>query len=183
MAPSVMFDDACATVERLLDGDARRDIVAHAVKAQTRGDTLQRLRRGMRADAWTVGTGRIDLSTFVRAFDAATRRDGFHVLHDWDGKADRVNENTIPIDVLDYVARMRGAAAPDAAVVALLLDYYFVNLLALFSLRVWDEDDADARLDRVDALLRRLQGPGGSGQRFVDDAETLILIATSHFEV
>ena len=29
----------------------------------------------------------------------------------------------------------------------------------------------------------QLQGPDGSGQRFVDDAETLILIATSHFEI
>src|SRR5258708_22859958 len=183
MLRSSMFDDACAAVERLLDGDARREIVAHAVKGRTLGDALQRVRGGMGADGWTASGGRIDLSTFVRGFDGATRRDGFHVLHDWDGKADRVNENTIPIDVLDYVARMRGAGAADAPVVAMLLDYYFVNMLALFSLRVWDEGDADARLDRVDALLRLLQGSGGSGQRFVDDAGTLVLIATSHFEV
>src|SRR5262249_31304907 len=31
-------------------------------------------------------------------------------------------------------------------------------------------------------LLARLQGERGSGQRFVDDAETLILVATSHYE-
>jgi len=175
------FDEACAVLERALD--ARREIVAHAVRAPTLGDALQRLRRGMHADLWTVGGPRIDLAPFVRAFDAATRRDGFHVLHDWDGKADRVNENTIAVDVLDYVARLRGGDAPDAAVAAILLDYYFANLLALCSLRLWDDGDPDARLDRIDALLQRLQGPGGSGQRFVDDAETLLLIATSHFEV
>jgi hypothetical protein len=50
-------------------------------------------------------------------------------------------------------------------------------------LRIWDDGDPDANLDRLNALLAVLQGPGGSGQRFVDEAETLILIATSHFEI
>jgi hypothetical protein len=35
----------------------------------------------------------------------------------------------------------------------------------------------------VDRLLGLLQGPDGSGQRFADDAETLLLIGTSHFEL
>jgi hypothetical protein len=39
---------------------------------------------------------------FVKEFDATTRSEGFHVLNDWDGKADRVNEDTIPVDVLNY---------------------------------------------------------------------------------
>src|SRR6266850_641870 len=47
----------------------------------------------------------------------------------------------------------------------------------------WDGGDADAHLDRLNQLLRELQGSNGSGQRFVDNAETLILIATSHFEL
>ena len=77
----------------------------------------------------------------------------------------------------------RGADPLDAAALAILLDYYFVHLLALFALRIWDEGDPDANLDRLNALLLLLQGPDGGGQRFVDDAETLILIATSHFEI
>jgi len=178
-----LFDEACAQIGRLLDGGARREIAAQALGASTLGDALQRLRRWMKADAWPAGGERVDLAASVRALDAATRRDGFHVLHDWDGKADHVNENTIPIDVLDYVARRRGGDPPDTVVVPLMFDYYIANLLALLALRVWDEGDADERLDRVGWLLERLQGPEGSGQRFVADAETLILIATSHFEV
>src|SRR5204863_8874751 len=38
-------------------------------------------------------------------------------------------------------------------------------------------------LDRVARLLVCLQGPGGSGQRFAADVETLLLIATSHYEL
>src|SRR5436190_1063157 len=177
------FDEACGLIERLLDDDARREIASHALNGRTLGESLQRMRRRMKSDAWTVEGERIDLAAPLRVLDAATRRDGFHVLHDWDGRADHVNENTIPVDVLDYVVRLRGGEPPDTVAVPLMFDYYVVNLLALLVLRVWDEADADARLDRVGRLLDRLQGPGSSGQRFVDDAETLLLIATSHFEV
>ncbi len=55
-------------------------------------------------------------------------------------------------------------------------------MLALLALRAWDEGDANGNLDRVSRLLDALQGPSGSGQRFVDDSETLILVAVSHFE-
>jgi len=183
MKSKSLFDETCADIERLLTGDVRSEIVAHAAKSRTLGDALQRLRRSMRGDAWSAGADRVDLASAVRTLDAATRRDGFHVLHDWDGRADHVNEHTIPIDVLDYIVRLRGGDAPDTAVLSMLFDYYSVNLLALLSLRVWDDGDADANLDRMGALLRRLQGPDGSGQRFVDDAGTLILLATAHFEV
>ena len=43
------------------------------------------------------------------AYDRETRQEGFHALHDWDGAAERVNEDTIPVDVLDYIV---GSAAP-----------------------------------------------------------------------
>ena len=46
-----------------------------------------------------------------------------------------------------------------------------------------DEGDADANFDRLQGLLEALQGPEGSGQLFVSNAETLVLIATSHFEL
>ena len=136
----------------------------------------------MRSHAWKAGSQAIALGRFVKEFDATTRGEGFHVLNDWDGKADRVNEDTIPVDVLNYLIARRGGEPPDAAVLAILLDYYFANLLALLCLRIWDEGDADANLDRLNALVQMLQGPNGSGQRFAADAETLILIGTSHFE-
>src|SRR5204862_4045957 len=63
------------------------------------------------------------------------------------------------------------------------IDYYFMYLLAMLTLRIWDDGDAGGNLDRIDRLLRMLQGGGGSGQRFADDAATLLLIATSHFEM
>jgi len=63
-----------------------------------------------------------------------------------------------------------------------LIDYYFMHVLSLLSLRIWDEGDADANLATVDRLLGLLQGPHGSGQRFCADAATLLLIATAHYE-
>ena len=180
---AVSFDGACALVETALRGATRREILAGVSDAKGFTPSLHRLRAGMRANAWKAGGHRLDLDEFVTKYDRKTRQDGFHVLHDWDGKADHVNGDIIPVDVLDYLVAQRGAGPPDAAAQAILLDYYFLHILALLSLRIWDEGDPDANLDRLNDLVRELQGPDGSGQRFVDDAETLILVATSHFEM
>jgi hypothetical protein len=161
------FGAACALIEAALGGTSRAQVLE--------GLTLSRLRDYMRSNSFE--------EHFVRRFDAETRREGFHVLHDWDGKADQVNRDIIPIDVLTYLIDTRGAGAHDRNAVAILLDYYYFHLLSLLAMRIWDEGDADANLDRVAGMLRRLQASDGSGQLFADDAETLILIATSHFEL
>jgi hypothetical protein len=177
------FGGACALLETALDGLFRRRIVAAAGDAVDARTALARLRDSMQSNAWKAGAVEVGLGKIVRTFDARTRAEGFHVLHDWDGKADHVSEDTIPVDVLDYLARLRGSEPPNAAALAILVDYYFAHVLALVAMRIWDEGDADENLDRVSRLLSLLQGADGSGQRFAADAETLLLIGTSHFEV
>lgn len=178
----IPFADVCARLDTALQPSFRRAVVDEAMQAPTLGGTLLRLREGLRSDVWKAGGARVDLAHAVRLYDRRTREEGFHALHDWDGVADQVNEETIPVDVLHFIADRGGAEPPDAAVVALLLDYYFMHLLSLLALRVWDEGDPEGGLDRLQALLDRLQGPGGSGHRFAAHAETLILIATAHYE-
>jgi hypothetical protein len=179
----VPFSDACALIGEALRGDRRGRIAAEVSRGDL-GASLVRLRERMRRHDWGAAErGRATLERMVRDYDRRTRAEGLHALHDWDGKADHVNEDSIPVDVLNFVIRRRGSDAPDPAVAAILIDYYFVYLLALLSLRIWDEGDPDANLDSLSMLLAELQGPGGSGQRFASDAETLILLATSHFEL
>jgi hypothetical protein len=180
---SITFDDACAALDRLLRGTARREMVDELSQAKTFGEALRRLLGGMRANAWTAGSAPISLDRIVKDYDRRTRAEGFHVLHDWDGVADKVNEDIIPVDVLHYLDDQRGAEPVDRGALAILLDYYFLHILALLSLRIWDDGDADAHLDRLNQLLAVLHGPDGGGQRFTADAETLILIATSHYEL
>jgi hypothetical protein len=167
------FTEGCAVIERALAGSTRQHLVSDLAQSRPFGKALARLREHLRGNA---------LEPFLPPFDHRTRQEGFHVLHDWDGKADRVSPEMIPVDVLDYLARLRGADATNPSALAVLLDYYYFHVLQLLSLRIWDEGDPDANLDRLTQLLGLLQGPGGSGQPFVADAETLILIATSHFE-
>jgi hypothetical protein len=180
---TVTLDAACALIAMALRGTARREIVAAVSTSPTLGKALLRLRESMRSNVWKAGAHHINLDALVRAYDSRTREDGFHVLHDWDGKADRVNDDTIPVDVLHYLIEKRGDEPCDATAIAILVDYYFLHVLALLSLRVWDDGDPDGGLDRLHHLLEELQGPNGSGQPFVDNAETLMLIATSHFEL
>jgi hypothetical protein len=175
------FETACRAVETALH--ARRDILAPVLESPDLRRALARLRDGMARHAFETGGGVFDLSRMVADYDRRTRREGFHALHDWDGKADHVNDDSIPVDVLNFIARERGNDAADPVAPAILLDYYFVYVLALLSMRIWDGGDPGENLDRVGRLLAMLQGPDGSGQLFAADAETLILIATSHYEL
>ncbi len=181
--PEVSFETACALTQSILSGHHRRTIAATMADAPTLNAALRRLRETLTANAFDVDGRRVSLDRIVKTYDRDTRAEGFHVLHDWDGKSDRVNENSIPVDVLDYLIRQRGGDTPDATIVAVLIDYYFVHVLELLALRAWDEGDADANLDRIGNLLALLQSSDGSGQTFANSVETLILLATSHFEL
>lgn len=182
VSAEITFAAACAQIEAALA--IRRDILDDIATVRTFRAALTRLREMMANDVWTApGSASSNLGRYVRAFDRQMRLHGFHALHDWDGKAERVNENTIPVDVLNFLADVRGDEPPDRAALAILLDYHFVYVLALLSLKIWDHVGADENLDRLDTLLRDLQGPGGSGQQFAADSETLLLLATSHYEL
>jgi len=181
--PAPRFDALAGPLETLLSGDLRREYVDHlAGTSATLGDALGPLRLAMRTHAWAGGGHRLAMARVVQAADAATRDEGFHALNDWDGVADHVNVDIIPVDVLDFVRRVRGHDRPDAGTLAILVDYYAFHLLSLLALRAWDTADPGAALGRVGGLLDHLQGPHGSGQPFVSDPETLLLIATSHYE-
>jgi hypothetical protein len=159
------FSEACAAVERALAGPARRELGEER--------SLRRLRDVMHAHA---------LAPFVPEFDRRARAEGFHALHDWDGTSDRVNPDIIPLDVVDYIVRL-GVDTTRGPAAAILLDYYYLHVLALLALRIWDEGDPDANLERLDGLLDLLQGDAGSGHLFADHAATLLLLATAHFEL
>jgi hypothetical protein len=180
--PGGDFFRACDLLEEALRPESRAAMLERAAAASTLGQALSRLLPSMRSHVWSSADGEIDLRKTIAALDNRTRQDGFHALNDWDGKALRVNDDIIPVDVLAYIARKRGAEPVDRATLAILLDYYFIHLLSLLTLRLWDDGDPDENLDRVNTLLGIVQSGGGSGQKFVDDAETLMLIATSHYE-
>ena len=124
------FADVCHLIDGLLD--VRADILAFAADGRNLEHALLRLREGMRTHVWHVGARRIDLSVAVADYDGRTRaEEGLHALNDWDGVADRVNDDTIAVDVLNYIIRLRGQDRPDRGVLAILLDYYLMYLLAL----------------------------------------------------
>ena len=179
----ITFQQACNLVGSALRGSARQEIVAEAARARNLGGALLKLRDSMRANEFKAGAHQIFLDRMIRAYDGRTRGEGFHVLHDWDGVSQQVNPDIIPVDVLHFLIEQRGTEPATTVELAILLDYYFAHVLALLTLRVWDEGDADRNLDLVHELLAQLQGPSGSGQQFAADAETLLLIGTSHYEL
>jgi hypothetical protein len=180
---AAIFDDLSGQLESILSGDLRRSSVDTMLRSsRTMGDALGQLRLAMRTHTWNGNGQRSNIVKPVQASDRLTQDEGFHALHDWDGIADHVNPEIIPVDVLDWVKRIRGSERPDGNTLAILIDYYFFHILSLLALRVWDTGDADRAFDRIGALTDLLQGKEGSGHPFVGDPETLLLLATSHFE-
>ena len=177
-----MFDDACAIFSSVLHGDVRRNILAEFSRTNDFGKAKEKLRVGMESNTFDSTKGPIKLSHIVKQLDHRTKDDGFNVLNDWNGETDKLNDTTIPIDLLDFMFEQTVEKSKEAVVLAVLLDYYFFYMLALLSMRVWDGGSVGNNLYRLAALLGELQGSNGSGQKFVEDAETLVLVATSHFE-
>jgi hypothetical protein len=167
-------------MERVLAGDARDRIIDQALASGSFSEALRRLRTSMRTHTFETSSERLRLEGIVRKLDARTQEDGFHVLHEWDGQ--RFLDETIPVMMVDYFARANKAVRPDRRCLAILLDYYFLYVIALFVMRIWDEGDPNANVDRVTGLLDLLQGAGGSGLLFMQDAATLLWIAISHYE-
>jgi hypothetical protein len=179
----IPFEHTCAMVESALTGGARRAVVDEFAGARTLGAALQPLGDAMRANQFRVRGHQIFLDRAITSYDGRTRAEGFHILHDWDGVAQQTNPDIIPIDVLQFLTRQRGEEPASRIELAILLDYYFMHVLALLTMRIWDAGDPDENLARVDGLLAALQGPEGSGQQFAADAATLMLIGTSHYEL
>ena len=178
----MVFATVCELMMPVLAGPARAEIVAAAARSPRMSDALAALAEGVRAHAFHTSQGAIRFAKLIDRYDGLTRAEGLHAMHEWDGVSDRVNLDTIPLDVLHDIAELRRNDATDDRVLAILLDYYFLHVLALLALRAWDDGDADANLDRLGELLASLQGPAGSGHRFADNAETLLLIATCRYE-
>jgi hypothetical protein len=177
----ISFEQACDLVEPALRGGTRREIIA-GLSAKTLAGSLAALRDAMRTNRFRAVGQQIFLERALAAFDGRTRGDGFHIMHDWDGVAQQTNPDIIPIDVLHFIAEQRGADPANELELAVLLDYYFMHVLALLTMRIWDDGDPNENLVRLNAMLAELQGPNGSGQQFAADAETLMLIGTSHYE-
>jgi hypothetical protein len=178
----VTFENAAEVLESVLTGSTRHAIIDELSSLTDYREALSRLRTAMRTNTFKFGTSSLSLDRAIKALDTRTRQDGFHALNDWDGKADRLNEDIIPVDLVNYFLPVTTRPPYPTIGFAIFLDYYFIYVLGMLSLRAWDAADPNAALDQVTRLLQSLQSPYGSGQRFADDAETLILIATSHFE-
>jgi hypothetical protein len=178
----IPFEHTCAIVGSALRGTARAEIVDDFAGGKTLGAALKPLRDAMRSNQFRARGHQIFLDRALTSYDGRTRAEGFHILHDWDGVAQQTNPDIIPIDVLHFLADQRGAEPAARAELAILLDYYFMHVLALLTMRVWDDGDPDENWAMIDDLLGELQGPNGSGQRFADNAATLMLIGTSHYE-
>lgn len=173
--------DALDSFEPILSGGTRAAILDEVTRTGEFAEWLRRLRSSMAAHSFATADRPVDLSKAVRKLDNRTRQDGFRVLHSWNHATHRFMDDMVPVLMLDFFERADVSEPNERLALAILLDFYFLHLLALCSMRVWDDGDADESLDRLSGMVDALQGEGGSGHQFFADAETLLIYALSQF--
>jgi hypothetical protein len=175
----VPVGEACSQLEGVLASDARADILAQLSRETDAEGAVARLRSAMRSHRLPTSSGPVSLGSVVQSLDHRTKKEGFHVLESWDYRAHRFARDIVPVLMLDRCVA-DGRHRVDT-VLSILLDQYFLSVLGLLAVRAWDDGDPDAILDRVTALLTRFHRSDAGRHSFIDDAETLLLVAVSHY--
>jgi hypothetical protein len=177
----ITCDAACELLEHALAGDVRSQVLD---ALDIDGDfalACTRLRNAMRSGVFPTSGAPLKLQSVVQGLDARARRGGLHVLETWDYRAHKFTGEINPVLMLDRCALPRTPADERRAVLSVLLDFYFVSVLGLVVVHAWDGGDPHPTLARAGTLLHALQETGGSGCRFVDDVETLLLASVSNY--
>jgi len=178
-ATDASLDPLLNRLERRLEGDTRTEILERARRGTSPRGALDRLRAGMARHRFETAERTVELAGEVERLDLRTQEEGFHVLQAWAFREQRFSEDNIAVLMVDFARRQ--SIDVTRTTLSILLDHYFLHLLALLTMRVWDAPDPDAALRRVGRLLGLLQGEAGSGHQFVADAETLLVLAVSYF--
>ena len=177
---AITYADACDALDAALTSGARDEMLDALESAGDFVSACAVLRSAMRAHAFSTAAGGVELQRIVQTFDNRARRSGLHVLQSWDYRAHEFSDEILPVLMLDRCAVLRVPSENRRAALSVLLDHYFTSLLGLMATSAWDEGDANENLDRVDQLLRTLSA-SNPRRRFVDDVETLLLVAISHY--
>ena len=178
---SITYADACEQIGGLLQSDARAAILDAVIGAGDGAGSAAGLCRAMRAHRFPTGHDPISLRRIVDSLDARSRREGLYVLHPWSVSAQSHPREIAPVLMAEYCERLGLPADRDRAMFALLLDHYLLAILSLLALRAWDTGDPNHNLDTITQLIDELQGPHGCGHAFIQDAETLLVLAVSYY--
>ena len=181
LSTDVTSDDFCLVLESILEGSARRQILDRVLRGEDFEVGVKRLRSSMQTHVFRASSDVFSLAGMIEELDKRTCEDGFHVLQAWDFGTHRFSEENVPTLMMYFWMKTGPEVRRERYSLAILLDYYFLHVLALCAMRAWDGRDADTTLDRVTKLVEHLQGPQGSGHQFVQNAETLLVLAVSHF--
>jgi hypothetical protein len=171
--------ELCDLLDSILADGTRARLVDRFSTGTSLSAKLRSLRSSMADHRFDEVPGR--LATLIRKLDRRTRQDGFRVLHSWNHQTHRFTEDIVPVLLLDFFERVEVDDPDHRVTLAILLDYYFLHLLSLCAMRVWDAEDSDVLLERLTGLVATLQGEQGSGHQFVSNAETLLIYALSQF--
>jgi hypothetical protein len=175
------LDDVFPLLEHALRPAMRVEILDAVESTRGHATAMAGLRKRIREHTFPTSGSPIAFERMVRDLDRRTRIDGFHALQSWDYRAHRFVDEPTAILMLNRVASRGEPAVAERAVLSTLLNQYFLWILGLVALRAWDDGDPNESLSRVTALLALLKSSPDGAPAFVENAELLLLLATSQY--
>lgn len=172
---------AHVTLESLLRGSFRKQFIDELLGAREFSRALNVLRSSMKSHTFKSAGSSFSLGNVVKTLDDRTKAEGFEVFHSWNHSDHTFSNDSTPVLMVDHFARMVLKDQDERVCLSLLLDIYFFHVLALCCIRSWDDDQPQENFDKITRLLEWLQGSSGSGHQFVENAETLLVLAVSQY--
>jgi len=172
---------AYSVLESMLSGDFRHQFINELMESGEPSKAVKNLRYCMNSHSFETKSNRFSLENIVGTLDDRTREEGFEVMHSWNHSDHTFSTENTPVLLAEHFSSMSMIDQNVRTCLFLLLDVYFFHVLALCSMRAWDDDRPQDNFHAITELLDRLQGSEGSGHQFVENAETLLVIAVSQY--
>ena len=175
------FQTACTVLHSLLAGDFRNQFIDELIGSGGSAKAMKKLRSSMVLHSFETASRKFSLAKVVKTLDDRTRDEGFEIFHSWSHSEHSFSSESTPVLLVDHFNRMKKEDQDMRTCLSLLLDVYFFHVLALCSIRAWDDGRPQENFSKVTELLSLLQGLRGSGHQFVENAETLLVVAVSQY--
>ena len=181
LKPENTFGSVYTILESLLSGPFRKQFIDELMGTEKFSKATKILRTSLSSHTFETSGSIFSLGNVVKILDDRTKADGFEVFHSWDHSDHTFSSDNTPVLMVDHFTGTGLKSQDERSCLSLLLDIYFFHVLALCSVRVWDDDRPQDNFDKLTKLLEWLQGPGGCGHQFIGNAETLLIIAISQY--
>ena len=149
LKPENTFGSVYTILESLLSGPFRKQFIDELMGTEKFSKATKILRTSLSSHTFKTSGSIFSLGNVVKILDDRTKADGFEVFHSWDHSDHTFSSDNTPVLMVDHFTGTGLKSQDERSCLSLLLDIYFFHVLALCSVRVWDDDRPQDNFDKL----------------------------------